>query len=138
MTDKYRTYRVLYPLRVKRQHALREARHDASLAEFQTEVGTGPVRIAAAAYLWERLRELAFVEDFRPSSSDDLGDVFALSPDSVRDEVVAGLVEHLGLRSEHIDFTGFSFASLRNPRDIVDFVESVAALQGRPTGTRFL
>lgn len=138
MADKYRLYRSLYPVRAKRQSALRAERLRFSLPEFQSEIGQGTLRDPAAVYLWERLRDMAFVADFRPSASDDLGEVFALSPSSIRDDVVDGLIDHLGLRSEHIDFAGFSFASLRTPRDIVDFVEKMEALQDRPTGTRFL
>jgi len=138
MTDKYALYRVLAPFRVKRQKVLREARLGVTLQEFQSEIGAGDLKNAAAEYLWERLREIAFVPDFRPSASDDLGETFALSPDSVRDELVEGLVDHLGINTEHIDFSGFSFTSIENPRDIVDFVQKVASLDGQPPGTRFV
>lgn len=138
MSDKYSLYRALYPVRVTRQNALREARLDVSLHEFQSAIGPGHLRRLAAAYLWERLRELAFVADFRPSVSDDLGEVYALSPESVRDDVVSGLVDHVGLQTEHIDFTGFSFSALNSPQQIVDFVERLAALHGQPAGTRFV
>jgi hypothetical protein len=100
-------------------------------------MGAGRLRTIASAYLWKRLRELAFVPDFRPSESDNLGEIFALSPTSVRDEVVAGLVDHLGLRTEHLDFNGFDFSSLQTPMDIIDFAERLAGLQDRPAGTRF-
>ena len=137
MIDKYAVYRVVAPFRSKRQRALREARLDVSLEEFKSEIGTGELRNRAAAYIWERLREIAFVPDFRPSASDDLADTFGLDSESVRDELVEGLVDHLGVRTEHVDFTGFSFNSLENPRDIVDFVQKVATLDGQPPGTRF-
>ncbi len=138
MPSKYTVYRVLYPFRVRRQSALRSTRLEVSVGDFEREMGSGKVRSVASAYLWERLRECAFVPDFRPSAADNLGDVLALSAESVRDEVVAGLVDHLGLHTEHINFSNFSFSSLQCPRDIADFVERVANMQDQPRGTRFV
>lgn len=138
MPSNYGLYRVLYPFRVRRQSALRATRLKVSVGDFEKEMGSGEIRTVTSAYLWERLRECAFVPDFRPSASDNLGDVLALSAESVRDDVVAGLVDHLGLKTEHIDFTDFSFSSLQRPRDIADFVERVANLQDQPRGTRFV
>lgn len=138
MREKYRLYRLLYPLRVRRQTALRDARSGISADDFGSKMGSGRLRTIISAYLWDRLRELAFVPDFRPSGSDNLGEIFALSPASIRDEVVEGLIDRLGLKTEHLDFTGFNFSSLQTPSDIADFVERVAALQDRPAGTRFV
>jgi hypothetical protein len=52
-----------------------------------------------------------------------------MGPEEVRDDIIEPLLNKLGLKVDHIDFTGFNFARITTPRDIAAFVVRVAALQ---------
>lgn len=136
--NKFSAYKVLAPFRVKRQKELREQRRSVTLDTFVELIGGSNLRRRAAELLWARLRESSFIEDFKPAIDDNLHDVFGLSSESVRDEVVSGIVDALDVPTEGIDFTGFSFDAVRTPMDIIDFIEKVDALRDRPASTRFV
>ncbi len=136
--NKFIAYKVLAPFRVKRQKELREQRSSVTLDTFVGGIGGSSLRRKAAELLWARLRESSFVEDFKPAIDDDLHDIYGLSSESVRDEVISGIVDALGVRAEGIDFTGFSFDAVKTPIDIIDFIEKVDALRDSPVGTRFV
>lgn len=110
----------------------------ADVHAFSSGLGGSDHHPEIAAALWELLRERAFVPDFRPDPDDDLAKVFAMDPEIVRDEVVDEILTKLGLSVSGIDFTGFDFASVATPRDVVAFVTTVADVQNSEGERRFV
>lgn len=105
---------------------------------FSSGLGGSDRHPEIAAALWELLRDRAFVADFRPDPDDDLAKVFAMDPEIVRDEVVDEILTKLGLNVSGIDFTGFDFASVATPRDVVAFLTTVADAQNNEGKRRFV
>jgi hypothetical protein len=89
-------------------------------------------------HLWELLRETAFVPDFKPAPEDALSQVYAMGPEEVMYDVIEPLLTRLGLSVSGIDFTGFDFASVATPRDVVAFVTKVADAQNGEGERRFV
>jgi hypothetical protein len=138
MTDKFAAYRFIAPFRSRLQKRLREERMSVDVNAFSSGIGGGDRHPEIAAALWELLRERAFVPDFRPDPDDDLAKVFAMDPEIVRDEVVDEILTKLGLSVSGIDFTGFDFASVATPRDVVAFVMKIADAQNGEGERRFV
>lgn len=88
--------------------------------------------------LWELLRELAFVPDFRPDPDDSLAKVYAMGPEEVRDDVIEPLLARLGVSVSGIDFTGFDFSSVVTPKDVMAFVMKIVDAQNCEGGRQFV
>ncbi len=117
------------------QSRLRNGRLDVNVGTFASQLKDSDRYPEIAPALGKLLQEQAFVDDFRPEPDDDLYEVFAMDPEIVRDELVAVLLDKLGLSVRGIDFEGFNFASLTTPRDVSAFVVKVADAQSK-TGTQ--
>jgi hypothetical protein len=128
MIDKFTIYRFIAPFRSRLQGRLRSQRLKSDIHNFELGVETGCVP-GLARELWTLLQDSAFIPDFRPAPDDNLADVYAMGPEEVRDDIIEPLLNKLGLKVDHIDFTGFNFARITTPRDIAAFVVRVAALQ---------
>ena len=129
MTDKFALYRLTAPFRSRLQRRLREERKNVDMEAFVQALSADEQKAEAARALWELLRQQAFVPDFRPDPNDDLSEVYAIGPEEVRDDVIDPLLDRLGLSVSGIDFTGFDFASIATPTDVVAFVMKVADAQ---------
>lgn len=135
--NKFTLYRFLAPFRSRLQSRLRTERIDVDVDGFAGGIGEGERKAEVAELLWEILQEEAFVRDFRPGPDDNLSGVYGMGPEDVRDDVIAPLLDRLGLSVQGIDFTGFDFSSIVNPRDAGRFVMRIAAAQNRHGGRRF-
>jgi hypothetical protein len=137
MIDRFTFYRLVFPFRFRRQNRLREERLGVDVDAFVRSLEDGDRRLEIARFLWEILREQAFLPDFRPMADDDLARVYAMGPEEVRDEVIDPLLAKLELKVDGIDFTGFDFSSIVTPHDVSRFVMRVAAIQAGQSERRF-
>ncbi|MBM5812409.1 MAG: hypothetical protein FJ191_10665 [Gammaproteobacteria bacterium] len=137
MIDKFAVYRFTAPFRSRLQERLRGERLNVDVDAFARgfEDGQHPER---PRLLWELLREVAFVPDFRPDPDDSLSKVYAMGPEEVRDDVIEPLLAKLGLSVIGIDFTGFDFSSIVTPKDVIGFVMKVADAQNVEGGRLFV
>lgn len=136
--DRYFFDRILSPFRSRLQERLRKERMHFDIEAFARDLEDGDRYPKIAHALWELLRDRAFVSDFRPKPDDDLYKIFAMDPEIVRDEVVDEILTKLGLSVSGIDFTGFDFASVATPRDVMAFVTKVADAQNGGGKRRFV
>jgi hypothetical protein len=99
------------------------------LDSFVSGFGVGDRPSEIARLLWDMLRDLAFVPDFRPDSGDSLSRVYAMGPEEVLDDLIEPLLAKLGLSVSGIDFTGFDLALIDTPMDVVRLMVKVAEAQ---------
>jgi hypothetical protein len=125
---KYAICRFLAPFRSSLQRRLITERPEVTADTFQRDLGGAGKQERVAAFLWNRLRDLAFVPDFRPLPGDDLLKIYALGPEDVRDDIIEPLLDHLGIAPGDIDFAGFDFAALATPKSIFDFARTVTEI----------
>ena len=128
--SKFALYRFIAPFRSRSQNRLREKRLHVGADAFARGLGVGDQHAEIVDYLWDILREEAFVTDFSPDPEDDLATVYAMGPEEVRDDVIEPLLTKLRLSLDEFDFTGFDFSSITTPKDVGRFVMKVANAQG--------
>lgn len=128
--NNYILYRFLFPFRSRRQDRLREERMDVDVNSFASALTRkGKRHNEIARLLWNAMREVALVSDFRPAPDDSLADLHAMGPEEVLDELIEPLLDQLGLSVEGIDFAGFDFDSVKTPGDIANFMHKVVNAQ---------
>lgn len=123
--NKYTLYRFLSPFRSRHQKRLREERLDVDIDTFAQgfEEGLHP---DVPRLLWELLRDVAFVPDFRPDPDDNLVRIYAMGPEEALDDLIEPLLDKLELSKSKIDFNGLDLSSLNTPRDVASLIAKVA------------
>lgn len=127
MTSKYSLYRLTSPFRSKAQLDLRESRQGQTLDTFAGEFEEGPMRSAVTAFLWDFLREIALVPDFKPGASDSLSKLHGLHVDDIRDDILDPITTRCGIDVSGMSFKGYDLSKIDTSLDVYRFVMEVAS-----------
>jgi hypothetical protein len=131
--NKFALYRFIFPFRSRLQKRLRGERMTVDVDAFARGFEGGDRHPEIPRFLWEMLREEAFVPDFRPDPNDDLTKIYGKGPEEVQDDLIEPLLIRLGLCASGIDFRGFDFASVTTPKDAGRFVMKLADTKSKVT-----
>lgn len=117
----------MFPFRSRLQRRLRQERLNKDLTDFTLRLGDGPHIAEISKCLWDKLREVAFVPDFRPDIDDNLMDIYAIDGEEVRDDLVEPIVEVLGIDTSNMDFSNLDFSSISTPKGVAGLLVRIAS-----------
>ena len=123
--NKFGIYRFIFPFRYRLQRRFRLERINHDMYDFERQLDIGYDHRQVARTLWDALRSVAFVADFRPSYDDDLAALYAMGPDEVRDELIDVILNALSIDVSGINFSHVDFGTIKSPKDVANFIVNV-------------
>ncbi|HLL30426.1 MAG TPA: hypothetical protein VK403_05470 [Allosphingosinicella sp.] len=75
-----------------RQQRVQAQRNSVSRERFIAALANNEIEVRAAGHLWDKLREIAVVRDFRPCPEDDFLHLYGLADEDLDEDVILAIL----------------------------------------------